>query len=247
MDVTIEDIADLIRRMTADQRAELADALTKPRPGRCNTKVLADRGEGGPCIREKGHPIPHVDAAGNDSMIAMRCRIGVVKGEMPVCSELDGHDPPCVPIERPPAHLAHVGQLPRVRARAGANLPPPVALHDVPDFEPQPPGLRHPDARDLRRSSAGGHTYFAQAVSGGPIKIGFTRRDPAVRVAELGGAEEMVVLATIRGNVEKATHLALDAHRLRREWFSPAPEVLAVVEQARSVQGHATAPMCRAP
>jgi hypothetical protein len=77
-------------------------------------------------------------------------------------------------------------------------------------------------------------TYFVQRARGGPIKIGRSvhvgRRLIALRT---GTHERLVILATIDGDHEARLHQLLARHRLRGEWFSPHPEVLAAVAAAK--------------
>lgn len=74
--------------------------------------------------------------------------------------------------------------------------------------------------------------YFVQAGDDGPIKIGSTG-NPRHRLAMLQSAhyDLLTMLGTCGGGFarEYALHEELAAHRIRGEWFAPAPEVLAVV------------------
>jgi hypothetical protein len=77
------------------------------------------------------------------------------------------------------------------------------------------------------------YVYFIQSGGeDGPIKIGVTT-DPALRVKRLqtGSAAPLRLLGTIKGDeaLERAYHAHFAAYRLRGEWFSPAPEVLAAI------------------
>lgn len=78
--------------------------------------------------------------------------------------------------------------------------------------------------------------YFVQAGAGGAIKIG-TAVDMPRRLSALqnGCPEFLVVLATVPGDreIEGRFHKRLRVHRIRGEWFKPAPAVLEAVEQAR--------------
>jgi hypothetical protein len=73
--------------------------------------------------------------------------------------------------------------------------------------------------------------YFVQAASG-PIKIGFTdnwtRRKNSL---QHGTYEELKKLLVMPGKLEgeQALHRLFSAHRIRGEWFRPAPEVLALI------------------
>ena len=75
--------------------------------------------------------------------------------------------------------------------------------------------------------------YFIQSGGPtGPVKIGVTG-DPQLRLKRLqtGSAEPLEMLGTVKGDedMEKGYHARLAAHRVRGEWFAPAPEVMACV------------------
>lgn len=73
--------------------------------------------------------------------------------------------------------------------------------------------------------------YFIGAL-GGPIKIGYGY-DPQARLGELqvGNHQQLHLLATASGGraEEMKLHQRFAAHRLRGEWFAPAPELLQFV------------------
>jgi hypothetical protein len=75
--------------------------------------------------------------------------------------------------------------------------------------------------------------YFAQAVSGGPIKIGIAE-DPDRRRRELQGAnpERLVILAVAPGRLgeEWKLHRDLAAFRVSGEWFTDCEEVRAAID-----------------
>lgn len=77
--------------------------------------------------------------------------------------------------------------------------------------------------------------YFIQAVTGGPIKIGFAL-DPDIRLrgVQCGNPEEVVILKTIPGSRqdEARIHRELAAHHKRGEWFYNTAEVLAYIRTA---------------
>lgn len=87
---------------------------------------------------------------------------------------------------------------------------------------------------------AGRLVYFAQRVSGGPIKIGVAK-DPDKRLQTLQCAcpERLALLAiTLGGYVEEAKlhrHFAVD--RLEGEWFTPSDELLAHINKFPSIGG----------
>jgi hypothetical protein len=74
--------------------------------------------------------------------------------------------------------------------------------------------------------------YFAQLGDGGPIKIGVAK-NPRKRIAGMQTAcpQPLRCLATIPGDAsrERELHRRFAPHRLRREWFRPAPEILEFV------------------
>ncbi|HYF53527.1 MAG TPA: GIY-YIG nuclease family protein [Salinarimonas sp.] len=89
-----------------------------------------------------------------------------------------------------------------------------------------------------------GFIYAVQMGDGGPIKIGFSESAETLpkrlRALQTGCPHPIRVLATMPGRVpdERDAHQALAAHRLKGEWFSPAPEVLAfVTDMARRSHG----------
>lgn len=103
MNVTIQDIADLIRRMTEEQRDELAAELSAaPLPRarvRCPSSCIGEGECRSRCLREEDHPLPHIDACGHEWLIGLKCRIGASEPTGPaVCSRLHGHEPPCRPV-----------------------------------------------------------------------------------------------------------------------------------------------------
>lgn len=79
--------------------------------------------------------------------------------------------------------------------------------------------------------------YVAQAPSGA-VKIGFTKRDPTARVAELrfdGEQPRLVAAIAHEGRYDalggEGALLDRFAHlRISGEWHRPAPELLAFVE-----------------
>lgn len=76
------------------------------------------------------------------------------------------------------------------------------------------------------------YIYFVQEGQDGPIKIGVAKQ-PADRVRQLQGANSrpLILRGVKTGFVkdERALHKKLDAFRIRGEWFSPEPEVLAEI------------------
>jgi hypothetical protein len=73
--------------------------------------------------------------------------------------------------------------------------------------------------------------YFVQAADG-PVKIGISKNPPARMVKmQADNHSPLTLLAVTPGGVaeEQAFHLRFAASRLHGEWFSPAPELLALV------------------
>lgn len=73
--------------------------------------------------------------------------------------------------------------------------------------------------------------YAVQQASGGPLKIGFAARDVAARLRTLqtGSATELVVRYVFRAHRHREIELhdALDAYRLKGEWFEYCNPVVA--------------------
>lgn len=75
--------------------------------------------------------------------------------------------------------------------------------------------------------------YFIESGWLGPIKIGFTAGPVAARVRGLSTAHhrELTVLLTMEGDtvVERELHHRFADHRMRGEWFHPAPDLLSFI------------------
>lgn len=82
---------------------------------------------------------------------------------------------------------------------------------------------------------SGSSVYFIQGVHGGPIKIGFTARDPRKRRKSLQSGSPVVLrlIAAIPGSreLEAALHGQFASSRVYFEWFNPTPELLAVIAE----------------
>jgi hypothetical protein len=89
---------------------------------------------------------------------------------------------------------------------------------------------RVPHAALLDPDGDGAVVYFAQALGGGPIKIGTTARRVRARLDDLqtGRADELRCLGHLPGDaaVERALHREFAPLRLRGEWFHPAAPLL---------------------
>ena len=76
--------------------------------------------------------------------------------------------------------------------------------------------------------------YFLQLGDGGPIKVGVAV-NPLTRMANIQAGSSVPVF--LRGVVpgsydkEREIHQHLAGHRIRGEWFTPAPEVLVYVRR----------------
>ena len=77
------------------------------------------------------------------------------------------------------------------------------------------------------------HVYIIGADDGGPVKIGFTSREPADRLVQIrnGSPRDLRVLAAAEGSLddERALHRVLGEHRIRGEWFERSDEVEAAI------------------
>ena len=91
-----------------------------------------------------------------------------------------------------------------------------------------------PRRRRRHRGAPQPVVYFLQDGPTGPVKIGFTRHLQA-RIEELqcGHKDRLRLLGSRPGGrrEEREIHRRLAAHRLRGEWFAPAPAVLAAAKE----------------
>lgn len=81
--------------------------------------------------------------------------------------------------------------------------------------------------------------YFVQETTSGYIKIGISRDPRArLRLLRVDNPNELEVLGLFRVNrlAERDAHRMFEAHRVRGEWFRPAPEILAHIERLGSYQ-----------
>lgn len=78
--------------------------------------------------------------------------------------------------------------------------------------------------------------YFIAPIGGGPIKIGVSHR-PKTRLRELNQSSPypLEIVALVPGGVydERSLHGAFVAHWSHREWFKPASEILALIEEVK--------------
>jgi hypothetical protein len=81
--------------------------------------------------------------------------------------------------------------------------------------------------------------YFIQAGAGGCVKIGIARNlQSRISCLQIGCPDMLVLLASVSGGAKEEAflHHHLRRHRVRGEWFKPAPEVLDAVELAKQGQ-----------
>lgn len=85
---------------------------------------------------------------------------------------------------------------------------------------------------DARYTSKGPRTYFLQAGTDGPIKIGSTK-NLMVRLRTLCAMSPLplTLLGIVPTDVEEDCHRQLGAFKLHGEWFSPSPEVIAFIRK----------------
>jgi hypothetical protein len=86
------------------------------------------------------------------------------------------------------------------------------------------------------------YTYFIQAGTDGPIKIGWTRNLPArLRTLSTLCPDPLHILGVIRGDVEDSCHMRLGAYRIHGEWFAPSSVVLDFIrENANCLPGNSS-------
>jgi hypothetical protein len=110
----------------------------------------------------------------------------------------------------------------------------PVVTH--PPKYPSTPRAGFP-LRDLSQWGTcwGLKTYFVQGETTRLIKIGRSV-DPYARMKDLqkGSPDTLRMLAILDQDYEGELHLKFSQHRVRDEWFRPAPELLAFVESLKN-------------
>jgi Meiotically up-regulated gene 113 len=79
-----------------------------------------------------------------------------------------------------------------------------------------------------------GFVYFAQVNTNGPVKIGFTTSNPAIRIraAQQACPYKLNWLGYFAGSMadEQALHKRFDRYRLRGEWFRPVAPILEFIK-----------------
>jgi len=75
-----------------------------------------------------------------------------------------------------------------------------------------------------------GNVYFIRSGARGPVKIGYTRKDPSARLADLqtGSPVRLRLLGFMPGAPadERSLHRRFASLRLLGEWFHPSRELL---------------------
>lgn len=99
--------------------------------------------------------------------------------------------------------------------------------------------LAQAEGRDLSRFVRirhRAHLYVIRGKVTGRVKIGASSFPPR-RFKELSvGSEEYELIAVVRdaGSKEQLIHQRFAAHRVWREWFEPAPEILAWIAELKT-------------
>ena len=82
--------------------------------------------------------------------------------------------------------------------------------------------------------------YFIQSGKSGPIKIGYTSKNPKERLRSLQTAspKKLSLLGTIDGGIEdeKALHIKFKSSKATNEWFNPTDEVLSYLFKYHFIQ-----------
>lgn len=92
--------------------------------------------------------------------------------------------------------------------------------------------------RNREHRASAGYVYFIQRRSGGPIKIGHSRKPhDRIRTLQTANPEKLVFLALAKGSKEdeKKLHSLFGFCRIHTgggdEWFEPVPELLSAIQQ----------------
>lgn len=93
---------------------------------------------------------------------------------------------------------------------------------------------------------AGESVYFVQSGTGGPIKIGFTRKvGERIWGMQTGNPEELKLLLVLAlyedadMDMERRLHKRFAKDRIRNEWFKPSFRLLSFIHRKQlEVQGH---------
>lgn len=87
------------------------------------------------------------------------------------------------------------------------------------------------ERRRAQDAARPGTIYFV-GFGDGPIKIGFTANlDYRMEHLQTACPYKLELLATVKGGLgtERELHTRFAEHRIRGEWFSPAPDILAEI------------------
>lgn len=113
-----------------------------------------------------------------------------------------------------------------------------IRAGQLPEPEPKQPASfsdRSGFYCDADTSSHIGHVYFIQAEESQRIKIGFSE-NPIQRLASLStsSSESLALLASFPATMadERELHKKFAHLRIRGEWFSTSPEIMAYIEGA---------------
>ena len=97
-----------------------------------------------------------------------------------------------------------------------------------------PPAELRDEEQSPKRRGKIGYIYFIQSETGGSVKIGFAT-DPDKRLGglQVGRTDTLRILGVIRSRRSKEgeLHEQFAAHRVRGEWFKPAPEIIAYIRE----------------
>ena len=79
-------------------------------------------------------------------------------------------------------------------------------------------------------------TYFIQSEDGGPIKIGFTTKEPEHRLCQLqtGSPTKLRIVGLLPVDREKDLHKKFANHHSHGEWFNPVRQIIEFIEREAS-------------
>jgi hypothetical protein len=79
-------------------------------------------------------------------------------------------------------------------------------------------------------------TYFIQSEDGGPIKIGFTTKEPEHRLCQLqtGSPTKLRIVGLLPVDREKELHKKFASHHSHGEWFNPVKQVIDFIKREAS-------------
>jgi hypothetical protein len=104
--------ADDVRAIVREELSRAREPSEEPaQPARCPSHPKG----GSRCVRREGHFGEHVDAHGEEWLIALRCRIDLGADGFPTCDRIEGHEGACV--ARPRGAAAEPSPSPAKRTR----------------------------------------------------------------------------------------------------------------------------------